>query len=130
VSDGDLRKIFRNHLPMVAWSTIETGAVEPGVADLNGLLNGVEFWVENKRTLAYAVEVKPSQVAWHRLRWAKRGRTFFAVRRCGSELWLIEGRHALQLKDYGLRDCPTLLVADGGPARWPWARVLDLLVGH
>jgi hypothetical protein len=129
--DGELRSIFRKHLPMVAWTTVETGGVEPGVADSNGLYEGIEFWVEHKKTDAWAVEVKPSQVAWHKLRQSKRGRTFFAVRRRNGradELYLINGTHAERLRVEGLRDCPFILLSAGGPAKWSWAAVLSALL--
>jgi hypothetical protein len=61
--DGELRQIFRKHLPKVAWSTIETGIVEPGVADLNGCILGKEFWLEMKKTDCNTVIVQASQVA-------------------------------------------------------------------
>jgi hypothetical protein len=130
--DGELRSIFRTHLPTVGWTTIETGGVEPGVPDSNGCYQGVEFWVEHKKTDAWAVEVKPSQVAWHKLRQSKGGRTFFAIRRRSTagvdELYVIHGRYAAYLKEYGLKDCPALVVCEGGPARWSWAAVLDALI--
>ena len=129
--DGELRTIFRRHLPRVGWTTIETGAVEPGVADANGCYQGVEFWVEGKLTDGYTVEVKPSQVAWHRLRASKGGRTFFAVRRRTArvdDLYMIRGRHAATLKADGLRGCPLALHSEGGPAKWSWPDVLELLM--
>jgi hypothetical protein len=130
-TDGGLRGLFRLYLPRVAWSTIETGSVEPGVADLNGVIDGVEFWVENKKCEANAVEVKPSQVAWHRLRHYRRGRTFFAVRQMTvhdeDNLYLISGREAEQLKEMGLRGCTVLLKTEGGPTRWDWKKVLRVL---
>jgi hypothetical protein len=131
MSDGELRSIFRSYLPRVAWSTIETAAVEPGVADLNGCL-GTEFWVECKLTYAWAVEVKPAQVAWHKLRDFKGGRTFFAVRRrngSSDELYVIKGRYADVLRISGVRACPALLCTKHGPARWDWERVLAILTG-
>lgn len=130
MSDGGLRKIFRTHLPAVAWSTIETGTVEPGVPDLNGCHGGIEFWVECKATTGWAVEVKKSQVAWHLLRASKWGRTFFAVRQLGAgrdDFHLIEGRHAIPFFDAGLREVPTLFHCAGGPAKWEWGRILKLL---
>jgi hypothetical protein len=129
--DGELRSIFRKHLPQVGWSTIETGGVEPGVPDANGCYEGVEFWVEHKRTEGWALDVKPSQVAWHKLRQSKGGRTFFAVRRRNGgadELYLIHGSYALRLFNEGLQGCPYLVKSDGGPARWGWAAVLDALM--
>jgi hypothetical protein len=117
----------------VAWSTIETGGVEPGVADSNGLYAGVEFWVEHKKTDAWALDVKPSQVAWHKLRQSKGGRTYFAVRRRNDrekcdDLYIISGRYAGKLRSDGLADCPYLLLCRGGPARWDWVSVLETLL--
>jgi hypothetical protein len=129
--DGELRTLFRKHLPMVAWSTIETGGVEPGVPDFNGLYEGIEFWVEMKKTDAWAVEVKAAQVGWHKLRQSKLGRTFFAVRRRNAgddELYLIQGNLAGTLRDKGLRQCPYLIKTTGGPSSWAWAAVLDALI--
>jgi hypothetical protein len=129
--DGELRSIFRTHLPKVGWTTIETGGVEPGVPDANGCYEGIEFWVEMKKSDAWAVEVKPSQVAWHKLRQSKGGRTFFAVRRrngTDDDLYLIHGRHALELKRDGLLGIPALVFTRGGPAKWSWAAVLDALI--
>jgi hypothetical protein len=133
--DGELRTIFRQHLPMVAWTTIETAAVEPGVPDFEGCYQEIEFWVEMKKTDAWAVEVKPSQVAWHKLRQSKGGRTFFAVRRRSTarglavdELYLIHGKYAVVLKEEGLEHCPHIMRCEGGPARWTWAAVLDALM--
>jgi hypothetical protein len=129
--DGELRSIFRKHLPTVAWSTIETGGVEPGVADSNGLYDGIEFWVEHKKTEAWALDVKASQVAWHKLRQSKRGRTFFAVRRMTNEvddLYLISGRYAERLRELGLRGCPYIVLTSGGPARWGWGAILNALI--
>jgi hypothetical protein len=116
---------------MVAWTTIETAAVEPGVPDFEGCYQEIEFWVEMKKTYAWAVEVEPSQVAWHKLRQSKGGRTFFAVRRKNSEvdeLWLIGGQHAELLKEEGLKPCPHIVKCGRGPTRWVWAAVLDALM--
>jgi hypothetical protein len=129
--DGELRMIFRQHLPRVGWTTIETAAVEPGVPDFNGCYDGIEFWVEMKQTSAWAVEVKKSQVAWHRLRQSKGGRTFFAVRQRNAaqdNLFLINGSYAAKLRESGLKGCPHLVLASGGPAKWNWIAILDALL--
>ena len=126
--DGELRTIFRRHLPTVAWTTIETAAVEPGVPDSNGCYGGIEFWVEMKKTNGWAVEVKPAQVAWHKLRQSKRGKTFFAVRRKNDELYLIHGRYAAELREGGLKACPCLLSCAGGPASWKWDEIFGILL--
>jgi hypothetical protein len=126
--DGELRKLFRRHLPRVAWSSIETGAVEPGVADMNGCRDGVEVWVEMKKTDGWTVDVKISQVAWHKLRQSRGGRTFFAVRR-GDSLRIFHGRDAESLRAAGLKGTAALLTTDGGPSSWDWAEIEKTLFG-
>lgn len=129
--DGELRRKFREHLPMVQWSTIETSQTEPGTPDLHGCYLGRDAWVEAKLTSGFAVHVKPTQVVWHTLRDAAGGSSFFAVRRHKrfkfDELYLVEGRHAGRLKGVGLSGVPHLGMFPGGPARWDWGRVLALL---
>jgi hypothetical protein len=132
--DGGLRTLFRKHLPTVQWSTIETATAEPGMPDLNGCWQGVDIWVEAKLTSGYSVLVKPSQVAWHTLRAANGGRSFFAVRRTKpfrhDELYLVRGNHAGKLRGLGLSAVPHACMSSGGPANWDWDRVLKVLVAR
>src|SRR5262245_47126717 len=136
--DADLRSIFRRHLPKVHWSSIETGGVEPGVPDLFGCFEGVQFWLELKKTSTFAVAVHESQVAWHTAHDHFKGRSFFAVRRIRmktrrthscDELYLLRGKFALGLRMYGLAGgSPILSYWSGGPARWNWDEVLRHLI--
>jgi hypothetical protein len=134
--DGDLRSKFRSNLPRVHWLSIETGGTEPGVADLNGCLDGVEFWLECKKTAAWAVEVKPSQVAFHTHRWRCGGRTYVAVRRVRpsgarttacDELYLLRGTDIATLRDAGLSEILALGTWKGGPAMWDWEAMLEIM---
>jgi hypothetical protein len=138
MSDGELRKQFRAHLPAVHWSSIESGLTEPGVPDLNGCYDGVDFWVENKKTKAWAVQVQPVQIGWH-LRHAKEGgRTFFAIRRmakvgprkvAADDLYIVYGRHVRRLSEEGLQRCPIIASFSGGPARWNWPIIVSIFTG-
>jgi hypothetical protein len=139
MSDGELRKAFRKHLPAVHWSSIETGLTEPGVPDLNGCFMDVDFWVENKKTNGWAVGVRPDQVGWHLRHSKEGGRTFFAVRRmakagprtvAADSLYIVSGSLARQLMVDGLKRCPILVSCSGGPSRWDWELILAIFLGR
>jgi hypothetical protein len=135
MTDGDLRSIFRKHLPRADWLSVETGLTEQGVPDMNGCLGGVEFWLENKTTHGWTVPLRPAQVGWIQRRCRSGGRVFIAVRRtvppgkrtlAADELWLIHGAYATIAKADGLRGLPEGSVAGvwkNGPERWCWAEI-------
>lgn len=138
--DGGLRNLFHIHLKSGAhWQAVETGGTGLGIPDSNYCIDGVEGWVEMKRTNAWSVGVRPEQNSWHRTRTARGGRTFFAVRRCHDggprkgdavdELWLCHGRWSLALMVGGLQhpEIKWLGVWSGGPARWDWQAVRHIL---
>jgi hypothetical protein len=144
--DGDLRSLFRRHLPQFDWQPIETGAISPGVPDSNacgrdGSGTGVDFWCEFKRTSGWSVGLDPFQVAWIHRRYRAGGRVWVAVRRWHDggprlgdpvdELWLIYGGHVLELAQVGLRLDQALVsgVWRGGAGRWDWGCVGRLLIG-
>jgi hypothetical protein len=138
MSDGELRKQFRAHLPAVHWSSIESGLTEPGVPDLNGCVEGVDFWVENKKTKAWAVQVQSVQVGWHLRHTKDGGRTFFAIRRmakvgprkaAADELYIVDGMFARELMKSGLKGTPIIASFSGGPARWNWNIILSIFKG-
>jgi len=93
---------------------------------------GVQGWVENKRTLGWAVTIRPEQVGWLLRRARMGGRCFIAVRRMNGksdELYMVHGRDAERLQDNGLKGANWILgVWSGGPARWDWGQVERLLV--
>jgi hypothetical protein len=138
MSDGELRKLFRKHLPQVHWSSIESGLTEPGVPDLNGCFDGVDFWVENKKTNAWAVRVQPDQIGWHLRHSKDGGHTFFAIRRmakigprkvAADDLYLVAGQNVRSLSEDGLKGTPIIASFSGGPARWNWTIVLSIFKG-
>lgn len=143
MSDGNLGQIFQKRLPKAHWQRIET-LVGRGTPDLNGCLDGKEFWIENKSTSGWVVKFEDGQVAWHERRCRAGGRTFIAVRRQANagprrgdacdELWLFHGQQAREVASDGLRGVRPMTMAlgwwAGGPARWGWDQVRQILVHH
>jgi hypothetical protein len=138
-ADDGLRRLFRQHLPGIDWTTIETGLVSPGVPDLNGCARGVEFWVECKATKGWTVTLRPEQIGWLDRRTRAGGRTFVAVRRHRpasarrqptDEIWLFSGTHARRLKLLGLRGLAPRARFTGGPTNWDWERLEIILLGQ
>jgi hypothetical protein len=139
--DGGLRKLFQQHIPAAHWQPIETWSTGQGVPDLNGCLDGIEFWIELKLTTAYAVSIRPHQIAWAERRLRAGGRVFLAVRRKADagprkgqaidELWLFPGSAMRLVSSYGLLgNYASSLMQGGGPARWPWAAIESFLRSH
>jgi hypothetical protein len=139
-SDGDLKRIFRKHLPRFDFQPVEMDVLAPGVPDLNYCCDGVEGFIELKQTSAWSVVVGENQVPWVERRLRAGGRVFVAVRRrCPSgprrrakdELWLLAGAAIRDLAEEGLRGVPAGRVLGrwtDGPARWDWPRVAQLLL--
>lgn len=139
VDDG-LRALFRRHLPLVHWQSIESGSTGRGVPDSNYCYQGCEGWIECKATKAYGVTLRPEQIGWIARRVRAGGRVHVAVRRRHGggprlgppvdELWIFHGRYVKTAKLYGLRS-PAMLgvcrVWHGGPARWDWDGVLGAI---
>lgn len=62
----------------IHWTRIET-STEAGIPDLNGIADGIEFWVELKMA---PIRLRPAQVAWHK-RALLEGRRAFVL--CATE---------------------------------------------
>jgi len=151
-TDGDLRKLFREHLPKIHWQSVETGGTGRGIPDSNGCglttdannsVVGIEFWIEFKVTAAWAVALRPEQVGWLTQRARHGGRVFVAVRRTSKggprsgppsdELWLLDGQYARDIKQDGLRKLPAgslLSRSTGGPAQWDWQKIETAILGE
>jgi len=137
-SDGDLRRLFRFYLPQIHWVTVETGATEPGVPDLNGCFQRKEFWIENKFTAGWAMNFRPEQIGWISRRTRCGGHVFIAVRRrcdastrriAADELYIYSGVDILLLAERGLKNVDPLALYREGPKRWAWDRVLGVIIG-
>lgn len=138
-TDGGLRPLFRQRLPEMDWCTIESGLTGGGIPDSNCCFQGVEFWVEFKRTTGWAVSLRPLQVAWHSRRARAGGRSWIAVRRevlpgprstAADELWLVRGAEVVALKRLTLKKIPRAAIGGqwaGGPAGWVWGEIAQAL---
>jgi hypothetical protein len=128
--DGDLRPLFKKHLPSVDWQPIEIGALGRGVPDMNFCFKGSEGWIENKKTNGWKFRWKPEQIGWSERRMRHGGRFFVAVRRLKPEkgidqLYFFHGKDFRAVAEYGVTARDPLVLAEGGPEKWDWASVLD-----
>jgi hypothetical protein len=128
MSDGELRRLFRRHLPTFDFVSIETGLTAAGVPDLNFCRDGVEGWIECKRSDAWRVRIEAAQVGWAERRLIHGGRVFAAVRRRREELWLYSGWALRPLLSQRLDEVTPLGWWAGGPGRWDWEEVSVLLL--
>lgn len=92
-------------LARVHWQRIET-VTSAGVPDVNGCLDGVEFWIELKvltgtRKLRFQHDLKPTQVAWLTKRWMNGGKTFIMAICPEDNLWVWTGYQAREIKKFG-----------------------------
>ena len=63
--DGDLRSLFRIKLKTYQWTSIETAGTVSGVPDSEFCTpEGIQGWLEFKRTNVFYVHINPFQVAW------------------------------------------------------------------
>lgn len=132
--DGGLRGIFREHLPQIMWTSIETGGTGRGIADSNFLTkDGIEGWIEFKKTEAFAVTMRPEQVGWIERRIRYGGRTWIGIRQIrkdGDHLHLVPGFAVRTLATEGLRSGAVSVYSpswNGGPANWPWRDIAEWL---
>ena len=119
---------------MVHWATIETGLSATGAPDSNGCHQGVDFWVENKRTTGWRVEVRPVQIGWAHQRIRHGGRVIYAVYqdrelRRGREqaIWIFSGRMASRLGELGVMplQMEAMHMSSGEPRDWDWSAILE-----
>ena len=144
--DGNLRPLFRQRLREgFHWVSVETGGTGRGIPDSEYCARrpdgtSVSGWIEYKQTTGWNVTLRPEQVAWHRVRWERGGRSLVAVRRwpeagvrraAADELWIFEGRWAPDLREGGLRSgIPALYIGEGGPSQWDWDLIRCVLLGR
>jgi hypothetical protein len=138
--DGDLRPLFRKHLPYFHWTSIESGGTVSGIPDSSYCSRGVEGFIEFKVTDGYAVTLNPYQIGWICARVRHGGRVWIGVRRRSEagprkgaavdELWFFPGALAKEARLVGLRGLakrPEVLRWSGGPSSWGWSVVADRL---
>lgn len=134
--DDGLRGHFRTRMLGVHWQSIESAVTGGGIPDLNGCAEGVDFWIECKKTDAWKPEIKPAQSAWAIARIRMGGRVLLATRKrhdggpkkgpACDELWIHSGMFTGIVKAGGLTAAPTLLVCSGGPGRWDWDQIKEV----
>ena len=109
---------LRKNLPQVRWTRIESH-VNPGIADVNGLYRGTEFWVELKIAKGNGkIAITPHQISWNYTRIINLGRSFFlATPITQRSLFLYGGADGRDLARNGLRTEPLARFDD--PVPWP-----------
>jgi hypothetical protein len=129
--DGDLRQLFRSHLPKVFHTSVESGGTGRGIPDSHCAYNDAAWWVEFKAAKHHKLShpLSPAQIGWH-LRYARTGNTsYIAIRRHNlkkyDELWLVPGKYADHVNDeYRSYHCGFFI---GGPAKWDWNEILHIM---
>lgn len=133
MSDGDLRKIFREHLPNAMWTSIESGSTAAGIPDSHFLFEyDTPGWIEFKLTSTNAVKIGTFQIAFAEKYWRMGGRCFLAVRKKKTgcdELHLFAGKRVRSVSKGGLRGAIPLGRFSGGPKKWDWWRIEEILTG-
>ena len=136
--DGGLSGHFKTYLPHFDWQRVENAAVGRGMPDMNACFAGVEFWIENKTTEGWKVDLRPEQSAWAARRGRAGGRVFFAVRRlckagprriAADELYLFHGNQGQELILGNLKTVKPLGIWTGRPAAWDWTAIQAVLIG-
>jgi hypothetical protein len=128
MSDGELRKIFRRHLQGFDLLAVETGGTTSGVPDLNYARDGVEGWIEMKAAAHWRTTIRPMQIGWCERRLRHNPRVFCAVRRAGTELYLLHASQMRHLASSRVDLVPRLGHWTGGAARWDWEAIGNILV--
>jgi hypothetical protein len=132
IADGNLRKIIKDNLPQVHWTSIESALTGSGIPDLHGCLNGIDVWIETKWTASWTVQIRPFQIAWLARRARNGGRGFIAIRRqcvegprreAADEFLLYKGEDASSLRAVGIREWSPLVRYGDGPTAWPWPKI-------
>lgn len=135
--DGGLLKLFSKNLSEAHWQSVETGGTGAGVPDAEYCFpGGLQGWIEFKQAKANVVGVRPEQVAWIERRIRYGGQAFLAVRRkhdasarrdARDELFLYRGSEVRALYLGGINKASPIAYGSGGPTKWPWFEVRDLL---
>jgi hypothetical protein len=136
--DGGLRQTFRKHLPHIFWQSIEIGATGSGVPDTHFLVGEkCAGWIEHKRATENAVVFQPMQPVWISSYVRRGGICFIAIRimgrRANDELCIAHGAGVLDLANFGISGLPAryrMGLWSGGPARWDWKAIENVLRGR
>lgn len=139
-ADGGLRNLFKKHLKKWHWQHMESGGTGGGIPDTNYCYQGVEGWIECKKTETESIRFRAEQVAWIDRRCREGGRVFIAVRRKhdgGSikgrpvdELWLYHGIDVRALNTHGMNPLWSVNFWWNGPRKWDWDQIAAILLAE
>lgn len=134
--DGGLRAMVRSELGHIGhWVSLETGATDGGVPDLNVCPrdSGRDVWLECKKTATSKVSFRPAQPGWLYTRYRCGGVAMILTWRqadagprkgaARSDLYCTSARYVLELARGGLDEVPHLGRWRGGPEGWDWHRL-------
>jgi Holliday junction resolvase len=126
--DGGLYKLFKKNLPRIHWQRIEIGGTGQGVPDLNGCVDGIEFWVELKQDQKGRMILRPEQIGWMIERTRHGGLVRIAVRLTvvsTDVLVIFDGPLVERLETMSIdANLPNAIdFWEGGPNRWDWEGV-------
>lgn len=127
--DAGLRRLFRAHLPLVDFVTVESSRTGRGVPDTNYCVAGCEGWIEFKAATGWRVAIRPEQVGWAERRMERGGRVLLAVRKV-TYLILFSGDKMRRLRDERFTNVESLGEWDGGSSGWDWDEVLAILMSQ
>jgi hypothetical protein len=137
MKDGGLRSTFRKHLKQYQWTSVETAGTASGVPDSEFCTpNGIQGWIEYKKTDIFYVQIDSFQVAWNMQRCRYGGKSWIAVRRIpkakkyegDDELWLMFGDQAEALFYRGLTGVSAWCWS-GGESNWNFNEIDKILSG-
>lgn len=134
--DGGLGKLFQDNIREAHWQRIESPLTGGGIPDLNGCMNGVEVWIENKKAKHWKVKFEQFQIGWAERRVRAGGNYFLAVRQIlnpkrgtpEDNLWLFKADALRRIEEHGL-PVITAPVSYGYVWRgdWDWPRIAELV---
>lgn len=136
--DGGLRREFhrRREFNDFHWQAIETGMVGSGVPDSNYCVLGYgDGWIEFKKiSRGHIVSVRKEQVAWieQGLRFGRRIHVAVRDMRDPNEdlLLIYHGSSIRALKTGRFLHANPLLLTGGGPSRWNWKSVREIILSQ
>lgn len=102
--------IQRLPVPVLHMHRIENTA-SSGMPDVEGIFNGVQFWLElkiahrpvNEHTPIDLKHIRPKQVEFLHNRWLAKGKAWILLR-VGHDVYLIPGKFAMQLRSSKLAE--------------------------
>lgn len=111
--DWAKKHLYNNTAYKIHLQRIESEITSQGISDLNGLINGVEAWVELKVVTGKKVDLSPKQVNWINARIKAGGNCWILARKPNKEqdqLFLWHGSKVQEVYKNGLLVVPDVRV--------------------